>query len=326
MRRYKQIKSEFTMRELAKLNLKGCITNIQRFSVDDGPGIRTTVFLKGCTLRCAWCHNPETISPRRQLQFQEHGCKDCLACAAVCPSKAHFEKEGKHCWNVDACDFARGCNGSFACERACLYGALSVAGEELDAGKLVEKLLRDKPFYRKSGGGVTVSGGEPLFQADFTAEVLRLAGEAGLHTALDTAGNVPWAGFEKVLPYADLILYDLKIADAVLSEKFIGRENHLILENFGKLLKTGKEIWVRIPLMAGLNDGEAESRGRAKLLAGAANITRVDLLPYHSYGAGKYANLGMDKAAHLFLSPTVETMEAVKSLMTGLGVNNVYIG
>ncbi|WP_038078279.1 glycyl-radical enzyme activating protein [Treponema primitia] len=297
----------------------GIITNIQRFSLDDGPGTRTTVFLKGCSVACKWCHNPETISPKKQLQYLERSCKNCGSCVKVCKTGAHFLKNGMHYlnWNL--------CNRCFACAETCLFGALSIIGIEITAEELGEQLLRDRIFYKRSGGGVTVSGGEPLLQVDFTAEIFRHLKNHGIHTALDTAGNVPWSSFEKVLSWIDLVLFDIKIVDIGKHQKMTGIKNQLILENFKKLLKEKVHIWVRTPLIKDINDDEEEANERIKMFMNATNIQKIELLPFHRYGIGKYTALGMGMEAHEFEAPSEERLDGIKSHMEAAGITEIFV-
>jgi pyruvate formate lyase activating enzyme len=297
--------------------VSGIITNIQRFSLDDGPGTRTTVFFKGCSIACKWCHNPETISSKIQIQYQEKACKNCGACVSVCSSGAQSIKDGKHVLDWQAC------NQCLICADACSFGALSVIGRKITAQELGEQLLRDRIFYKRSGGGVTLSGGEPLLQADFAAAVLLFLKENGIHTALDTAGNIPWKLYEKVLPLLDLILFDIKIIDADKHKKMTGVRNDLILENFRNLLKENVAIWVRTPLIKKINDDDDETNRRIKLLVSANNVQKKEILPFHRYGLGKYASLGMEACE--FESPEKETLEHIKSLMETAGLENVII-
>ncbi|MDR1419813.1 MAG: glycyl-radical enzyme activating protein [Treponema sp.] len=295
----------------------GLVTNIQRFSTDDGPGIRTTVFFKGCTLSCRWCHNPETISPKKQLQFQEEACGACGACARICPAGAHSLAGGRHELN------RRNCTGCFACVEACLYGALEAQGRDMTPGDLAEQLLRDKPFYDNSGGGVTFSGGEPLLQAGFCADTMRLLKEKGIHTAVDTAGNVGWEQFQKTLPWTDLFLFDIKLAEEQKHREWTGAGNSLILENFARLCDTGKDIWIRTPIITGVNDDDDESLKRAALIKDRKTVKKVELLPYHAYGMGKYAALGMGDRWYDFGKVSGEAMLRIKTLMEGRGVPEV---
>jgi pyruvate formate lyase activating enzyme len=234
----------------------GNIFNIQRFSVHDGPGIRTTVFLKGCTLRCAWCHNPESIDPGLSPQFSEKS---------------------------------------------------KLAGREATAEEVLSEVLKDIEYYNNSGGGMTISGGEPLLQADFTAEILKAAKDKKIHTALDTAANVPWQSFEKVLPFVDLVLLDLKIMDPELHKIYTGSDNKKILDNARKLFETGKEVNIRIPVVGGINDTVPNARLTAEFIKGYQNITEVKLLPYHSLGVDKAKTLGINQQE--FVTPDREILE-----------------
>ncbi|MDR2404602.1 MAG: glycyl-radical enzyme activating protein [Spirochaetaceae bacterium] len=297
----------------------GIITNIQRFSLDDGPGIRTTVFLKGCSLACRWCHNPETISGKKQIQYLAESCKNCGSCVAACKRGAHQIENGRHAIQWDMC------TGKFDCTGACFYGALSVIGREITVEALCEQLIRDEAFYDHSEGGVTLSGGEPLLQSDFCAAVLRRLKELNIHTALDTAGNVPWVKFETLLPWVDLVLFDIKIIDPDLHRKMTGGNNHLILENFERLCRENVAIRVRTPIIEGVNDGETETDRRTDVLIKAENIQKTELLPYHSYGVGKYAALGMSEKTPAFKTPSPEKMQAIASRMRNRGVANVVV-
>lgn len=296
----------------------GLITNIQRFSVDDGPGIRTTVFFKGCNLACRWCHNPETISGRKQLQYQERSCKNCGRCVASCVQGAQRIIDGRHVMDWESCD------RRFSCTEVCPYGALSVQGQEITLKDLGEQLLRDKAFYDHSGGGVTLSGGEPLLQAEFCARVFQYLKERHIHTALDTAGNVAWSEFETVLPWVDLVLFDIKIVDENRHREMTKGHNRLILENFERLCREKTALWIRTPIVEGINDGEDETDGRIRLLREAKNVQQVELLPYHSYGTGKYAALGASGAFFQFQTPSTEKMEAIISRMKAGGVRACY--
>jgi pyruvate formate lyase activating enzyme len=301
---------------VAEDSLSGIITNIQRFSLDDGPGIRSTVFFKGCTLSCLWCHNPETIRAERQLQYEARSCKGCGCCARVCKTGACRIEGGGN-----ALDWAA-CTQCLACAEDCPYGALSVIGRETTAGALGEELLRDMSFYERSGGGVTLSGGEPLRQPDFAAAVLRFLKERGVHTALDTAGNVPWAAFEKTLPWVDLLLFDIKLADPRRHREMAGADNRLILENFRRLPGGKPALWVRTPVIQGVNDGDSETAGRIGILAGAG-AEKAELLPFHRYGIGKYASLGMD--AREFEAPPREKLEGIRRRMEEGGVRGAVV-
>jgi pyruvate formate lyase activating enzyme len=215
------------------------------------------------------------------------------------------------------------CTRCFICVEACPYGALSVAGREITTDELGAELLRDISFYKRSGGGVTLSGGEPLLQADFAASVFRFLKEHHIHTALDTAGNVPWSAFGKVLPWVDLVLFDIKLIDPKRHEEMTGVNNRLILENFKRLNGEKAVVWVRTPLIQGVNDDDSETDGRIRILAETAKAEKVELLPFHRYGIGKYASLGM--IAGEFESPSKEKLEKIRSRMEGGGINGVVV-
>ena len=224
------------------------ILQIQRFSLDDGPGIRTTVFFKGCNLRCLWCHNPESIHPQVEVSFQRQRCTNCGACAATCAHGAQVcDESGRFLIRT-------ACTGCLACVAACAAGALSIYGGEMSAAEVLEVVLRDRPFYAKSGGGVTFSGGEPLLQPVFLLELLQKSRALDLHTAVDTAGNVPFESLSAVQPYTNLFLYDIKAFDPALHRRLTGVDNARILQNLRRLGQLGARLWVRLPYVPNLNN------------------------------------------------------------------------
>lgn len=274
---------------------KAMIFDIQRNSFVDGPGIRTTVFFKGCNLRCKWCHNPESQSFEKQMMFYKDKCTGCGKCREVCPN--HLKK----------CDFCG------KCELYCPAEARKICGREYTSDEVFAEVIKDKAFYDNSGGGVTFSGGECMLQLDFLCEILEKCKSAGIHTAVDTAGNVPWKSFEKILPFTDLFLYDIKAFGAELHRKGTGVSNELILENL-KNLSGRADIIVRIPVIGGYNDNDEEIRRIADFLK-QIKIIKAELLPYHAMGEHKYTALGrnpesfnvpnknfMDRSQQLFLS------------------------
>lgn len=293
-----------------KIN-NGVIFQIQRFSLDDGPGIRTTVFLKGCNLRCAWCHNPESIHSEKELSFQKRLCIRCGACVAACPHGAQICDERGRFLNWTAC------TNCLQCVAACPTGALSIFGQEMSASQVLETLLRDQPFYAKSGGGVTFSGGEPLLQVEFVLEMLKLCKANNLNTAVDTAGNVPLKNMLSVLPYTDLFLFDIKAYDPILHWRNTGIKNARILSNLRQLNKHQARIWVRLPYIPGVNDGQDEIKNIAVFLKGIECVEKVELLPYHAYGEGKRELIGAVSGAREQRTPTrsdlLNMLEAYKN-------------
>ena len=252
------------------------IFDIQRNSFVDGPGIRTTVFFKGCNLKCKWCHNPESQNFEKQMMIYKNKCTGCGKCASVCPH------------HLSSCEFCG------KCEILCPNDARKVCGKEYTPEEVLKEVIKDKTFYETSNGGVTFSGGECMLQADFLCETLKLCKENGIHTAIDTAGCVSWEHIEKIMPYADMFLYDVKCFDEQKHKEYTGVSNKLILENLKKISDTGdKEIIIRIPVIHGVNDDEKEMGMIAEFLKGI-RYTSVDLLPYHKMGEHKYDALDMD--------------------------------
>ena len=269
------------------MSLQAEIFAVKRFAVHDGDGIRTTVFFKGCPLRCVWCHNPEGLLRGRQLSFLADKCIGCGECAAVCPKKAHRLDPGTKTHILDRAL----CESCGACAEACLGEALTLYGETVTVDGLLPRLLEDKDFYESSGGGVTLSGGECLIQAEFCAELLRALKEEGIGTAVDTCGFVSRNALDAVLPYTDIFLYDIKAFDEDVHIRCTGQSNRVILENLRYLDRVGAETEIRMPYVPGYNDGELESI--ADFLSGLSCVQKMRILPYHNYSGSKYASLAM---------------------------------
>ena len=273
------------------------IFDIQRFSLHDGPGIRTTVFFKGCSLRCRWCHNPESQRVGNELLFYKEKCVGCGACKAVC-----------------ARAFTPECRNECACVSACRHGAREQSGRNADTAEIVRVCLRDRPFYETSGGGVTLSGGEPLLQPEAAFEVLSACRVENVHTAIETAGNVPWDVFERVLPVTDLFLFDIKGIDPALHQKNTGVSNEGILENARRLAKTGADVRFRMPYVPGYTDVEAPS------VAGFARECGrpLELMAYHNIALGKYAALGRTYETAEVTPPSPEEMRRLAESLGAL--------
>ena len=286
--------------------MKGKIFDIKRFAVHDGDGIRTTVFLKGCPLKCVWCHNPEGIGFKGQLAYYAHKCVHCGSCVPVCKESAHTVSQEGHVFLREKCV---GCG---ACAEACLGAALTSYGREVTVEELLPQLLEDKDFYETSGGGITLSGGECLMQPDFCAEVLKRCKELGLNTAVDTCGFVARESLDKVIPYTDKFLYDMKAVDEDVHSRCTGQSNRIILENLKYLDSKNCKIEIRIPYVPGWNSDQIPKM--AEFLKTLQNVTKVRVLPYHNYAGSKYEALEIENTLPIQL-PTEEEIKAAEELM-----------
>ena len=270
------------------------IFDIERNSFVDGPGIRTTVFFKGCNLRCAWCHNPESQSAVAQMLFYKNRCTGCGKCKEKCKN------------SLASCDLCG------KCTLYCPSDAREICGKEYTPDEVVREIVKDKLFYENSGGGVTFSGGECMLQIDFLEEVLKASKESEIHTAVDTAGHLPYEYFERILPYTDLFLYDIKSFDSECHKRYTGVGNERILENLAKLLSTGKPVWVRIPVIPSVNDTEEEMENIRAFLDKHGYPEKVELLPYHAMGEHKYEAVGKELCR--FTVPDEEKMEKLREI------------
>ncbi len=302
------------------LSTLGNIFDMHRFSVHDGPGIRTTVFMKGCPLSCSWCHNPESQSSRFEKIFRSSRCIRCGACVAVCPLEAITRAD-----EGVVTDLTR-CTACGACARVCVAEASQLVGESISAGDLLAVLQRDRIFYEESGGGVTFSGGEPIFQVEFLEAVMTAAHTSGLHTALDTSGYAHWESFLKVLPFTDLFLYDIKLLDDQKHFRYTGVSNQVILENLRKIDRQGKKIWLRFPVIPGLNDDETHLKAVVKLMKSLQHGERLSLLPYHPAAVQKYEGLSLDYPLKDIQTPSATRMDELADWFRQFGLPVVVGG
>ncbi|MFO8010667.1 MAG: glycyl-radical enzyme activating protein [Dehalococcoidia bacterium] len=266
---------------------RGLVLRIQRFTVHDGPGIRDTVFLKGCPLSCQWCSTPESQKPHPEIMTYDHKCIGCGKCAEVCPVNAiTLDPEKGRLIEREKCD------NCLKCSEVCPTGAISIAGTHMTVDEVFSEVIRDEPFYRNSGGGVTLSGGEPLAQPKFSRELFRTLKENGIHTALDTCGFAKWDVMESVLEFTDLVLFDIKNMDTSQHIVSTGQNNAMILENARKSASTVR-TWLRIPLIPGFNDSEEHIRQLAEF-GYEIGVEQISLLPYHEWGTPSYERLGRE--------------------------------
>ncbi len=266
--------------------MQALISDIKHFAVHDGEGIRTTVFLKGCPLKCVWCHNPEGLGFEPQVAYYKEKCINCGECESVCRAKAQKTEKGIHIFNRSLCV---GCG---ECAKVCLGGALNFYGKRVTVEELMPILLEDREFYDNSGGGVTLSGGECLMQPDFCAELLKALKKEGINTAVDTSGFVPKSAFDKVVDYTDTFLYDIKALDRDVHKKCTGEYNDIILENLEYLDSKGKKIEIRIPFVPKFNDDQIEKI--AEYVKTLKSVTAVKILPFHNFAGNKYLSLGYE--------------------------------
>ena len=290
------------------------IANIQGYSIHDGPGIRTVVFLKGCPLRCRWCANPENLLDRVRVGFLANLCQHCARCAKVCPQGAILPDADRR---IDR----EKCDECAKCVEACFYGALIRYGKGMTAEEVFDQVRRDKIFYDSSGGGVTVSGGEPLTHADFVAELFALCRGEGIHTCVETCGCVPQAAFEKVLSLTDTFYFDLKLMDSEMHREYTGQGNDQILSNARFLAEKGADILFRQPLIPGVNSPEENVKATAAFIRslGREDLA-LQLIPYHRMGTSKYAALDIPYTLEDMKPMAAEEVEAVRALYESFGV------
>ena len=294
--------------------LVGIITNIQRFSVHDGPGIRDVVFIKGCPMRCLWCSNPESQNGHPEIAFSKDRCighKDCGWCLAVCPVSAIKPSEDEKV-NIDRVL----CSNCGECVKVCPSKAIRLYGDVMAIGDVMKIIEEDRDFYLRSEGGVTVSGGEPLYQADFVCELLRNCQERAIHTAIETTGYGSWKDLENVCQYTDLVFFDIKHMDTRKHKEFTGVSNELILENIVKLSHSYPNIPIvtRTPIIPTCNDSKENIEATASFLAEIESVTEYELLPYHAFGDPKYKQLGRKYSLSNLKPPSEEKMAELNNI------------
>ena len=295
--------------------LYGRIFDIQRGSFVDGPGIRTVVFFKGCNLRCKWCHNPESWETESQIMYYRNKCRLCLECVNACPKDAIYLKEGSSERALLVTDNNK-CNLCGKCEDACMYDARKLCGRDACVDEIMSDIIKDKPFYESTGGGVTFSGGECMQQIDFLEALLMDCKANGINTAVDTAGNTDFSYFDRIIPYTDLFLYDLKCINDELHIKNTGVSNRILLENLGRLLNERPgNVWVRIPVIPGFNTDDGELCRISDFLSAYPQPAKIELMPYHNLGESKRIALGMAAENERFIAPSKDDMDRCKRIL-----------
>ncbi|MDI7246914.1 MAG: glycyl-radical enzyme activating protein [Bacillota bacterium] len=297
------------------MDQKALVFDIQRFSYHDGPGIRTVVFLKGCNLRCFWCQNPESQSAVPEIMFCPQKCIGCGKCVEACPNGCHgVTREGVRVFRREACI---GCG---RCAAVCASEALQLVGRSMSVDEVAETVLRDIPFYRLSGGGVTISGGEPLLQDAWCRALLKCCREEGVSTAVETAGNVPWKNLERILPVTDYVMYDVKVLDALMHREWCGSTNLRVLENLRLLRNTSVNLIIRIPVIPGVNDTSEFVAEVGNMVDGYPNLMGIELLPFNKLGKAKYTALGREYEAERLAELPSRKMQELRRFLGSRGV------
>jgi pyruvate formate lyase activating enzyme len=300
---------------------QGLVFDIQTYSLHDGPGIRTLVFLKGCPLSCVWCQNPESQHPEPELLYYAERCTGCGQCLTVCPRQAIKITEGKSHTN------RRLCEGCGKCVAVCPNESRILAGRTMSVAEVFQEIKKDELFYKNSGGGITLSGGEPLAQVEFSTELLTMCRQAGFHTAIETTGMIAWQVFKSILKQVDLVLYDLKHMDSVSHQRCTGVPNDLILENVKRIRKECSiPIIIRIPVIPGFNSDLKNVKSTGEFIANELGLeTKVNLLAYHRLGEPKYARLEREGWGTRIVPPGAKQMSDIQKTLQAFGLN-VSIG
>jgi pyruvate formate lyase activating enzyme len=298
----------------------GIVFDIQRASLHDGPGIRTTVFLKGCPLHCVWCHNPEANKIKPQLFVNAEKCMSCGACVQACQHQVHRIEAGIHIIDYEKCI------ASGDCVRACNQQALKLVGCQMSISDVMAEVLADRAFYEQSGGGLTISGGEPMMQFPFTLELVKLAKKEGIHTCIESSGFCAQERFEEILPYVDLFLVDYKITDSGVHQSYTGVPNELILSNLDYLYQHHASIILRCPIIPEINDTKTHFESISKLGTKYPRLTAIEILPYHDMGNSKRASIGVPMTLVGLKSTSAETTSEWLNELRKFGCDKAQIG
>lgn len=292
----------------------GCVFNIMRYSTQDGPGLRTTVFLKGCPLSCAWCHNPESQSGKPVAVWRDKRCIGCGGCAEVCPAGAITKGEDRFLLDRAKCTVCG------TCAQECPTEAREIIGREMSVAQVMAEVIRDLAFYEESGGGVTFSGGEPLAQPEFLTSLLEACKSEEIKTCVDTCGAGSWSVFERIIPLTDLFLFDLKIMDPDRHRKSVGADLGPILKNLRKLAESGAEIVIRVPIIPGLTDDRQNIESIGEFVASLRTIRYIKILPYHQTGMEKYRLLSLESPLKKLDPPSPGKMAELVEILGSFGL------
>ncbi|MEG0134734.1 MAG: glycyl-radical enzyme activating protein [Cetobacterium sp.] len=297
------------------------VINIQKYSLHDGDGIRTTIFFKGCLLNCLWCHNPESQSYTPELLFNYESCEGCKSCEKICPEHIISVQNGIAKTKREECKICE------TCLDYCLNNAREIVGKQYSIAELMNEIEKDKMFYEESGGGITLSGGEIMTQdINYILELLKKLKMKGYNVMIDTCGHAPQKNYETILPYVDTFLYDIKMMDNELHKKYMGKENELILSNLKYLSNQGANIYIRIPLIGNVNSSVENIEEIVSFLKNNINLKKINLLPYHNTGSGKYKKLDLEYLGENFTTPTIEEMEQFINIFKKNGFSDIKIG